>query len=62
MLKSDMPTLSSLLTPRSLGEFFDEFWPDKSSYFLVDGDPARLPKFLQTKELQNIEILASPFS
>ena len=57
MLKSDMPTLSSLLTPRSLGEFFDEFWPDKSTYFLVDGDPARLPKFLQAKELQNIESL-----
>jgi hypothetical protein len=57
MLNSDMPTLSSLLTPRSLSEFF-EFWPDKSSYFLVDGDPARLPKFLQAKELQNIEILA----
>ena len=57
MLNSDLPTLSSLLKPRSLGEFFD-FWPDKSTYFLVNGDPARLPQFLHTKELHNIETLA----
>lgn len=58
MLDSDMPALSALLKPRSLGEFFSEFWPDKSTYFLAEGDPARLPEFLRAGKLQNIETMA----
>jgi hypothetical protein len=58
MLESDMPALGALLKPRSLDEFFDEYWPDKSTYFLADGDPARLPEFLRAEELHNIEAMA----
>ena len=58
MLDSDMPALSALLKPRSLDEFFGEFWPDKSIYFLAEGDPARLPEFLQAEEVQKIETMA----
>ena len=58
MLESDMPALGALLKPRSVREFFGDFWPDKSTYFLTKGDPARLPEFLRTEELQSIETLA----
>ncbi len=58
MLDSDMPALGALLAPRSIDEFFDQFWPDKSTYFLAAGDPARLPEFLRTEELHNIEAIA----
>ena len=53
-----MPALGALLAPRSIDEFFDEFWPDKSTYFLAEGDPTRLPEFLRTEELHNIEAMA----
>ena len=58
MLDSDKPALSALLKPRSLDEFFSGFWPDRSTHFLVEGDPARLPEFLRAKELQSFETLA----
>ena len=58
MLDSDMPALGALFKPRSLDEFFGEFWPDKSTYFLVEGDLAGLPEFLQAEEVQNIATMA----
>ncbi len=58
MLESDISALGALLNPRSLGEFFGEFWPDRSTHFLAEGDPARLPEFLRVRELQDIEALA----
>lgn len=57
MSGSDKPALSALVSPRSVEQFLEQFWPDKSNYFLVEGDPARLPEFLQCKELSSFNSL-----
>lgn len=53
-----MPALGALLAPRPLDDFFEAFWPDKAPWFLAEGDPARLPAFLRSAELESIERLA----
>ena len=57
-MDTETPALSALLSPRTPAEFFSEFWPDKSTYFLAGGDLAHLPEFLRTEELHNIEAMA----
>ncbi|MFQ5994641.1 MAG: JmjC domain-containing protein [Acidiferrobacterales bacterium] len=53
----DKPALRELVAPRSVDEFFASFWPDRSNYFVIEGDAARLPECLRREELSSIEAL-----
>jgi hypothetical protein len=55
MSAPDKPALSTLVSPRSLGEFYAGFTPgdgDDAGYFVSEGDPGRLPASLRATELR----------
>jgi len=61
MSAPDKPALSTLVSPRSLEEFYAGFTPgdgENAGYFVSEGDPGRLPAFLRAGELQSCEALA----
>ena len=56
----DKPALSTLVSPRSLEEFYAGFTPgddEDAGCFVSEGDPGRLPAFLRATEPQSGEAL-----
>lgn len=57
MSELEKPALRSLVEPRAVGDFFSNYWPDKATCFVSEGDVARLPGFLRSKELSSFKAL-----
>lgn len=57
MFDVDKPALGALVGPRTVEEFFAGYWPDKTTCFVSEGDPERLPDCLRSKELSSFKAL-----